>query len=268
MTTIATSLLDRTNPAAYLRSALKHDQFVLYCQPVASLKRSVALPMAEVFVRMREEENALLPPGEFLPVLQAFGMIPALDRWVLRETIRQGLAIPAIKSFCLNVGRQTIEDGKFPDFVAREISSAGFPAKRLTFEVSEVDASASLVAGRRFADAVRHIGARVSIQDFRCGQASLNMFHLLRANYTKIDGGIVRKLRYSPAARSCVEAAARAVAYAGAETIAESVEDQETLSVVRQLGVDYAQGFGIFVPAPIHTILGPADSRIRHSPRY
>src|SRR5436190_21522985 len=100
MMTTATSFLDRTNPAAYLRSALKHDQFVLYCQPAASLKRSAALPMAEIFVRLREEENALLPPGDFLPVLQAFGMIPELDRWVLRETIRQGLKAPAIKSFC------------------------------------------------------------------------------------------------------------------------------------------------------------------------
>jgi EAL domain-containing protein (putative c-di-GMP-specific phosphodiesterase class I) len=266
MTTIATNVLDRTNPAGYLRSALKLDQFVLYCQPVASLKRAVEFPMAEIFVRMREEEHALLPPGEFLPVFQAFGMMPELDRWVLRETIGQGLKGSAVKSFCLNIGRQTIGDPKFLDFVARELRTAAFAPERLTFEVSEAEAGASLVAARRFADGVRHIGARLAIQDFRCDKASLSVLQLLRANYTKIDGAIVRKLRYSAATRSCVEAAVRVVASAGAESIAESVEDEETLSVVRQLGLDYAQGFGIFIPAPIRTVLGLADIQTTRSP--
>jgi EAL domain-containing protein (putative c-di-GMP-specific phosphodiesterase class I) len=256
MRTTAANVLDLTNPAGYLRSALTLNQFALYCQPVTSLKRAVASPMAEIFVRMREEEHALLPPGEFLPVFHSLGMMPELDRWVLHETIRHGLKSSAVKSFCLNVGRQTIGDSKFLDFVAGEIRSAGFAPERLTFEVSEAAAGASLVAARRFAEGVRHIGARLAIQDFRCDKASLNVFQLLRANYTKIDGGIVRKLRHSAATRSCVEAVVRVLASAGAESIAESVEDEETLSVVRQLGLDYAQGFGIFIPAPIHIVLG------------
>jgi EAL domain-containing protein (putative c-di-GMP-specific phosphodiesterase class I) len=261
MTATATSVLDRTNPAGYLRSALKLNQFVLYCQPVTSLKRAVEFPMAEIFVRMREEEHALLPPGEFLPVFQTFGMMPELDRWVLRETIRHGLEGSAVKSFCLNIGRQTIGDSKFLDFVAHEIRSAAFAPERLTFEVSEATAGASLVAARRFADGVRHIGARLAIQDFRCDKASLNVFQLLRANYAKVDGGIVRKLRSSGATRSCVEAVVKAIASAGAQSIAESVEDGETLSVVRQLGFDYAQGFGIFIPAPIRTVLELAGTK-------
>jgi EAL domain-containing protein (putative c-di-GMP-specific phosphodiesterase class I) len=127
--------------------------------------------------------------------------------------------------------------------------------------VSEAEAGASLVAARRFADGVRHIGARLAIQDFRCDKASFNVFRLLRANYTKIDGGIVRKLRSSGATRSCLEAVVKAIASAGAESIAESVEDGETLSVVRQLGFDYAQGFGIFIPAPIRTVLELAGTK-------
>ena len=252
------SILDLTNPPAYLRGALEAGHFELYCQPLKALKRPGELSMAEIFVRMREEENALLPPGDFIGVFESLGMVPELNGWALRETIRQALERPAM-SFALNIGRQSLHEARFLEFVVREIRSSGFAPERLVFEVSAADAGASLVAAQRFAEALRRAGARLLIQDFRCDPASLNLFRLLRASGVKLDGAVVRRLRYSAAARSVVEDALRALASAGAQTIAESVEDEETLALVRRLGVDYAQGFGIVVPAPLHRVLGSAQ---------
>src|ERR687895_1679571 len=122
-----TETLDRADPVAYLRQALAQDHFSLYCQPIAAIGGGVAYPMGEMLIRLREEEHALLPPGEFLPVLEHYGMMPELDRWVLREVLRRLSTGPEIPRFSINLSRQTIADHSFPDFFADVVDSSGVP---------------------------------------------------------------------------------------------------------------------------------------------
>jgi len=114
-----------SHPAARLREALEKDEFALYCQPIVALGAAERYPLAEVLVRMREEERALLPPGEFLPVFEHYGMMPQLDRWVLQHTVQQLARGSRIARFTINVSGQTLRDAAFPGFAAAQLRAAG-----------------------------------------------------------------------------------------------------------------------------------------------
>src|SRR5262245_23024547 len=128
------------DPVARLRQAIEKNEFELFCQPVAALGGEGGYAMGEVLVRMREEERALLPPGEFLPVMEHYRMMPQLDRWVVRNATQRlagGLRLPRLT---INISGQTLGDLEFPRFVAAQLSSNGLRAEQLIFEVDESDA--------------------------------------------------------------------------------------------------------------------------------
>lgn len=240
----------QNDPRAYIRNALAEGRFDLYCQPVLDLKDDVRFPLAEVLVRMREEENLMLPPGDFLPLMEELGIMAELDRWVVRQTVTQVVSGSPVRKFCINISLQTLRDAEFADFVQHEVRFAGITATPLVFEVCEADALHS-GAARRFAQAVHDAGGGIAIEDFRCEPASFELMWALKADYLKVQGGIVRKLCTSEAAKTALRAAVQDAQAARARVIAESVEDLATLVAATRLGADYAQGFGIYRPAPI-----------------
>src|SRR5262245_26962966 len=117
-----TALTGWANPAAHLREALEKNDFELYCQPMLALSGAAAgsYPLGEVLVRLREEETALLPPGEFLPAFEHYRMMPELDRWVARHAVKRLLAGSRIDCLTLNISTQTLADAEFPRFVATQ----------------------------------------------------------------------------------------------------------------------------------------------------
>ena len=138
-----------SSPAGRIRSRAcakrwQKNEFALYCQPVAALQAGgERFPMAEVLVRMREEERALLPPGEFLPVFEHYGMMPQLDRWVLRHTVQQLARGSRIARFTINVSGQTLKDASFPAVAAAELRAAGVAMDAVMFEIDESDVLAT-----------------------------------------------------------------------------------------------------------------------------
>jgi EAL domain-containing protein (putative c-di-GMP-specific phosphodiesterase class I) len=251
----ASDLLGLSDPAEFLRNGMKGGQFVAYCQSLLPLKPISDPPMAEVFVRMREEESAMLPPGDFFPLFESQGMMPELDRWVVRETVARTLSKPKAPLFCVNVSPQTLQDPKFPAFVDRELRFTELARDRLLLEVSELDVAAALPACTRFADALHEIHVRIVLQDFRCTSASFAIWRALKAQYIKIDGSVVRRLSSTEAVQSAIKNTLNVAATNGARVIAEGVEDQETLGELRRLSAHYAQGFVIHMPAPMHEFL-------------
>src|SRR5687768_12957329 len=150
------------NPLARLREALEKDEFALYCQPVAAVQAGGArFPMAEVLVRMREEERALLPPGEFLPVFEHYGMMPTLDRWVLRHTVQHFAGGSRIPRFTINLSGQTLKDAAFPAYAAAELRAAGVAMDAVMFELDESDVLARPELSASFAAAVQAYGGGV-----------------------------------------------------------------------------------------------------------
>src|SRR5881394_491093 len=140
-----------SNPAKRLRDAIERDEFELYCQPILQFEGAERYPMAEVLVRLREEERALVPPGEFLPVVEHYRMMPQLDRWVVRHTVKRLAEGSRIGRFTVNIHGQTIDDGEFARFVSAQLASNHVAADRLLFEIDESDALLRLGAAAQFA---------------------------------------------------------------------------------------------------------------------
>ena len=244
-----------TDPVAYLRQALAQDHFTLYCQPIAALSGIVVYPMAEVLVRLREEEKALLPPGEFLPILGHYGMMPELDRWVVREALRRLSTGPEIPRFTVNLSGQTIADRAFADFFADEIAARGVPADCVVFEIDEADALALPTCIERFTAALGSLGAGVLIDGFGRSRNSLALLKLPCVQFVKVHGSLTRHLASDEAAAAKMSDLLRVTSELGISVIAETVEDLEVLARLKVMKVRYAQGFGICRPQSIDLVL-------------
>jgi EAL domain-containing protein (putative c-di-GMP-specific phosphodiesterase class I) len=251
---MGTELTGWTDPVARLRDALVRNEFELYCQPIQALSAGEGYPMGEALVRMQEEERALLPPGEFLPVFEHFGMMPQLDRWVVFHVARrlgQGFRLPRLT---VNVSGQTLQDAEFPAYVAAAMKKSRVPEGSLLFEIDESDVLARLEAAARFADAVKRLGCGVLIDGFGRRSVSFTPLKVLRVDFVKVDGSIVRKLLASDMARTKMNAILRVAEALRIGVVAECVEESDTLERLKELKVSHAQGFGVHQPQPIDSI--------------
>jgi len=244
-----------SDPAARLRQALEANEFSLFCQPILALSGPDRdrYPMAEVLVRLREEEAAMLPPGDFFPMFEHYGMMPELDRWVVRNVVHSLKAGSRIRSFTLNVSAQTLEETTFPIFVGTEIAKSGLPEKSVLFEIDESDTLDRLQAASRFAAAIKANGGGLLIDGFGRRSVSFAALEKLDPDYVKVDGGIVRKLLKSAVAAGKMTAILRVAEATGMGVVAECVEEQDILARLKALGVGFAQGFGIYQPQPIES---------------
>jgi EAL domain-containing protein (putative c-di-GMP-specific phosphodiesterase class I) len=242
-----------SRPAERLRQAFEKDEFSLYCQPILALAAGAApaYPLGEVLVRMREEEQAMLPPGEFLPILEHYRMMPELDRWVVRHLAKRLAAGARLPAFALNVSAQTLSDVEFPTYVAGVTAKQGLKPGSLVFEVEEHELLSRPDVVTAFVGALRPSGAAVLVAGFGRKAVSFTSLKALGANYVKVDGSVVRKLLQSELARTKVAAIVRVGQAMGMQVIAECVEEPEVVAKLKELGVGYAQGFGIVQPQPI-----------------
>jgi EAL domain-containing protein (putative c-di-GMP-specific phosphodiesterase class I) len=232
--------------ASRLRHALENDEFALFCQPILALSGTTRYPMAEVLIRLREEEQAMLPPGEFLPVFEHYKMMPQLDRWVVRQVVRRLVKGSRVPCFTVNIATQTIEDPEFPAFFAAEMKAVA--ARSVLFEIDETDLLLRQPAVARFTAAVKAAGGGVIIDSFGRKSVSFGPVKALAPDFVKVDGGIIRKLLTSEVARTKLSAVQRVGKTVPFGVIAECVEEQDVLVRLKALGVGYAQGFGILQP--------------------
>ena len=209
--------------------------------------------MGEILVRMREEQQAMLPPGEFLPVLEHYGMMPLLDRWVAKNLAKHLAKGSRLPCFTMNISGQTLKDEEFPNYVAAELKAAGVPADCLVFEIEEADVLQQEALVVRFVAAMKVVGAGVLIDGFGRKAISFTPLKTVGAHFVKVDGSIVRKILSSEVARTKLNAILRVGQAIGLGVIAECVEEQDVLNRLRSLGVGYAQGFGIVQPQPLAT---------------
>jgi len=247
-----------TDPAGRLREAIEKDEFALYCQPIqalaAGLKDEERYPLGEILVRMREEEQAMMPPGEFLPVLEHYGMMPLLDRWVVSHLARSLARGSRVRAFSMNISTQTLADDDFPKHVATELKVHRVPAEALVFEIEEHDVLKEEERVARFVATIKMVGCGVLIDGFGRKAVSFTPLKILGAHYVKVDGSIVRKVLSSEVARTKLNAIIRVGQAINLKVIAECVEEPEVLARLRALGVGFVQGFGIVQPQPLETL--------------
>jgi len=245
---------DWEQPVERLVEALVQDEFELYAQRIVALDQPKTVPMAEVLLRMREEERGLLPPGSFLPVFERCGMMPALDRWVMRRAIARLARGSRVPSLSLNISGQTFSDPDFPPAVATELSRHRVPPASIAFEVLEEDALALPNSVEQFADAARRIGCCLTIDGFGYSAVWLAPLQALKPNYVKVDRAVIRNLN-SQTARGKLDRIVRAGKKLGIGVIGECVESNEVLATLKAAGAGFAQGYGIHVPMPINEVL-------------
>ncbi len=245
-------LLGWDQPAARLREALDHDHFRLYAQKIVPLAATAAGGgFAEVLVRLREEETRMLPPGDFLPAFEHYGMMGELDRWVVRNALRVLGQGGSIDRLSVNVSARTIEEPGFAAFAAVQLRLASLAPAALVVEIDENDAIDRREAAERFAAEMKGIGCGLLLDGFARRSVSFELLKALRADYVKVDGTIVRNIMRSGSAAAKLKAILRVGQVTGVKVIAECVEDEKILASLKLLKVGYAQGFGVHKPEPI-----------------
>lgn len=240
-------------PEAHIRAVLERNELELLTQSIAMLSTGERNFMAEVLVRMREEEDSLLPPGEFLPVFEHFGMMPALDRWVVLRTLSH-LARRSMDGYaCLsvNISGQTLDDGEFLPFVAEELVRRDVDSNALCFEICEWDMLTKIGPVTRFSEVVRRIGCGILIDGFGARSVSYGPLLALQPDFVKVDGVIVRKILSDARALEKLVAVRRFCQTHHITPIAECVESDAVLAKVVELGIGLAQGFGVGLPHPL-----------------
>lgn len=252
-------LLGWDQPAARLRKALDQDHLCLYVQPIVELGAEAAsthkIVMLEILVRLREEEARMLPPGDFLPAFEHFRMMAELDRWVLGSALRKFAAIGPVPAISVNASSQTLEDAGFAAFAAAQLKETGVDPAALVIEIDEADTIDRRAAAERFAVELRAIGCRVTLDGFARRSVSFDALKLLRADFVKVDGSIIRKITRSASAVTKLKAIQRVGEMTGIGVVAECVEEAEVIGALKLLKIGYAQGFGVGRPEPIENLL-------------
>ena len=228
-----------------IRWALDNDGFELHCQPIHALAGGDPAHY-ELLLRLRDTDGTLAYPGAFLEVAERLGLIHAIDRWVVTKAIALVAAHPAL-TFAVNVSAASIDDPDLLALVHRELRRSGADASRLIFEITETATIARMDDARRFAEALTQLGCRLAIDDFGTGFGSFFYLKHLPVSYLKIDGDFIANPR-SRADELVIEAIVGMASGLGKRTIAECVGDDATLSMLRTLGVDFAQGYHVGRP--------------------
>jgi diguanylate cyclase (GGDEF)-like protein/PAS domain S-box-containing protein len=240
-----------------IRQALDEDRFVLFVQPILDLRTGAV--QYEALLRMVDEDGQFILPQDFLIVAERTQLIHAIDRWVVRQAIKVIAACEAQGQTLhleVNLSGRAFADEDLLPLIRQEIKSNGIAASSLIFEITETAAIANINGARQFIEALKSTGCGFALDDFGVGFSSLYYLKHLPVDYLKIDGSFVRNLANDVSDQHLVRSVVELAHGLGKQTIAEFVEDEATLELLRRFGVDYAQGFFVGKPAPIDSTLG------------
>ena len=243
----------RENWPQRIRAAIEDNRLVLYVQPILDL-RADEISQYELLLRMIDDDGEVLPPGAFLASAERVGLIQEIDVWVARSAIRlidQHRKAGRELRLEVNLSGRTMGDPGLPRAIEEELAVASIDPNNVIFEVTETAAIASMDDAREFAAALTELGCRFALDDFGAGFSSFYYVKYLPLDFLKIDGDFITNLAASQTDQAVVKAIVELSRSLGKRTIAEFVGDAHTLELLRQYGVDYAQGYHIGRPQPL-----------------
>ncbi len=247
--------------AEQMVAAIERNDFKLLCQRIQPLAADrPGTSHYEVLIRLLDEGQNTSSPGAFFPLVEKYGLMPKLDRWVVEQVIkwasfRTRTGKPSEQSMLfINLAGATIGDSDFPVFVGQLLQEHKLDPGTLCFEVSASDASNRHDQIGFLADRLQKLGCRIALSGFGRDQVSFGLLKDIKVDFLKIDGSIVLRINRDPLQLAKLKSVSRVAKTIGIKTVAELVEDDATIAVLRNLGVDYAQGFGISVPGPLSEI--------------
>ncbi|MET0045324.1 MAG: GGDEF domain-containing phosphodiesterase, partial [Candidatus Thiodiazotropha sp. 6PLUC3] len=244
-----------------IRTALEDDHFTLYVQPISSVTSGdEKREHVEVLIRLLDEESGIVPPGAFIPAAERFGLMPAIDRWVIDQVTRfiicnRAVCLASGRRIFVNLSALSVCDDEFLKWILETIQEHDIPAGMLCFEVTETAAISNLTSAEHFMRTLQRYGCEFALDDFGSGLSSFGYLKHLPVEYLKIDGAFVKEMLDNQIDDSMVDAINRIGHIMGLETIAEFVENSEIHERLREIGVDFVQGYGICRPFPIDQLL-------------
>jgi PAS domain S-box-containing protein len=233
-----------------VRDAIDENRLVLYSQPIVPL--ADGRPSEELLLRMIGRDNEVIMPGSFLPVAEKYGLIGEIDRWVISQATR--LAASGRRVIEVNLSASSIGTLDLLPFIEQQIREAGAEPANLVFEITETALMRDITTGEAFARGLATLGCGLALDDFGTGFGSFTYLKKLPITHLKIDVEFVRDLITNPDNLHVVKAIVSLARAFGLKTIAEGVEDEAALTLLRAEGVDFAQGFHLGRPGPISDV--------------
>jgi EAL domain-containing protein (putative c-di-GMP-specific phosphodiesterase class I) len=240
----------------HVNQALQEDLFLLYCQPVVDLRTS-DVAQYELLLRMSDEEGNLILPRAFLQTAEESGLMRSIDHWVVRRAIRliaEGARSGKHVRLEVNLAGSSVDDPDLPGVVEQELITTGADPSSLVLEVPEAVATQRHEEVKDLAKRLRALGCRFAVDNFGSAVTSFRYIKDLPLDFLKLDGDLIATLPESRTDQLVVKAIVDIARGMGCETIAEMVADDETLFLLRQQGVGYAQGYQVGRPQPVSEI--------------
>jgi diguanylate cyclase (GGDEF)-like protein/PAS domain S-box-containing protein len=242
--------------AARIHNALDESRFELFRMKIDPLQKVDLGAHYELLLRMKDETGKIVSPNDFIKAAERYGITPQIDRWVIEHALRwlvseaderERLALCSI-----NLSGQSITDEKFLPFVQQQLRSSGIDGSKICFEITETAAVNSYSQANRFMEALKkEYGCKFALDDFGTGLSSFGYLKHFPVDFLKIDGSFVKEILHDPIDREMVRSINEIGHLTNKLTIAEFAENEEIINMLRSLGVDYAQGYGISSPQRI-----------------
>jgi diguanylate cyclase (GGDEF)-like protein/PAS domain S-box-containing protein len=238
--------------AARINTALEEGRFELFRQSILPLRQNETGAHYELLLRMRDESGKIVTPDNFMTAAEHYGITPNIDRWVVENAFRwlvsdaderEKLALCSINLSGLSLG-----DDKFLPYVIDQLDRSGLDATKICFEITETAAIASFSQANRFIQALKEQGCKFALDDFGSGLSSFGYLKHFPVDFLKIDGAFVKGILHDPIDREMVRSINEIGHLTGKQTIAEFAESTEIINMLRTIGVDYAQGYGVSQP--------------------
>ncbi len=250
--------------AARINNALEEGRFEIFRQMILPLQRNEPGLHYELLLRMRDEQGKIIAPDQFISAAERYNITPAIDRWVIENALRwlvsEADEREKLAMCSINLSGQSLSDDKFLPFVIDQFHRSGIDGSKICFEITETAAVASFSQANRFIQALKELGCRFALDDFGTGLSSFGYLKHFPVDFLKIDGSFVKDLLHDPIDREMVRSINEIGHLTGKKTIAEFAENQEIIDMLRSLGVDYAQGYGVSMPQRVLKV--QADERI------
>lgn len=241
---------------ATISRALESNRFCLYYQKIVPISSKPLVEHYEILIRMLDENGQLVSPNTFIPVAERYGLITDIDCWVIKTFFSNyknlsGQELLTTGLYTINLSGASICNHQFLKFLIEQFPRYQILPQTICFEITETSAIANFDQARYFIGELKKIGCRFALDDFGSGLSSFAYLMNLPVDYLKIDGTFVKNISYNLVSQAIVEGFNRIAHAMNLETVAEFVEDEMILEKLREIGVDYAQGYGISPPIPI-----------------
>ena len=245
-----------------IQRALDENRFFLEYMPIEKVagssgrgKPQVEGRQYELLLRMRDESGMIIPPGAFMPSAERYNLCTDIDRWVVNAAFEWLSSHPEhlrdLGLCSINLSSRSLSDDQFLVFLDRQFRNRRIPPEKIGFELTEAAAIANLASATRFIKVLKEWGCRMALDDFGSGLSSFTYLKSLPVDSLKVDGAFVKDIVDDPLDFAMVRSFYQIGGVTGKETVAEFVESPEILDKVREIGIDYAQGYGIARPRPL-----------------